>query len=229
MALFFLKTTAPHQLKDAPGGTAYLTDGRAHARLRGKEVFAERCARCHSSKLPRSAQGLDPHGCAGQGYLDCWNKYWAWTKTDEFKREMREIVLADDFLDDNYLSTELRVPVTLLQTNACSPLATNAIAGQHLGQLLLAVLQGPAVGRHDHGPPSAHRRDSHLSDAGRRPRLHAPPVARQPLVHGAVPLNNSVGQVRSESLRRRAHAVVPGLDRADAVAGETGQRSRPGR
>jgi hypothetical protein len=41
---------------------------------------------------------------------------------------MREIVFADDFLDDNYLSTEMRVPVTLLQTNACSPLATNAIA-----------------------------------------------------------------------------------------------------
>jgi len=40
---------------------------------------------------------------------------------------MREIVLKDDFLKDNYLSSELRVPVTLLQTNACSPLATNAI------------------------------------------------------------------------------------------------------
>jgi hypothetical protein len=42
---------------------------------------------------------------------------------------MREIVLKDDFLKDNYLSTEARVPVTLLETNACSPLATNAIAG----------------------------------------------------------------------------------------------------
>ncbi len=42
---------------------------------------------------------------------------------------MTQIVLADDFLEDNYLSTELRVPSTLLQTNACSPLATNAIAG----------------------------------------------------------------------------------------------------
>ena len=36
---------------------------------------------------------------------------------------------APDFLDGNYLSTEARVPVTLLQTNACSPLATNALAG----------------------------------------------------------------------------------------------------
>jgi hypothetical protein len=42
---------------------------------------------------------------------------------------MREIVLAPDFLDNNYLSTDARIPVTLLRTNACSPLATNAIRG----------------------------------------------------------------------------------------------------
>ncbi len=42
---------------------------------------------------------------------------------------MRDIVEQPDFLDDNFLSAEFRVPVTLLQTNACSPLATNAIAG----------------------------------------------------------------------------------------------------
>jgi hypothetical protein len=92
-------------------------------------VFAERCARCHSSKLPAAVQGLDPSGCAGPGYLDCWNKYWLSTKTEEFKKQMREIVLKDDFLQDNFLSTEARVPVTLTETNACSPLATNAIAG----------------------------------------------------------------------------------------------------
>ncbi len=38
-------------------------------------------------------------------------------------------MLASDFLDGNYLSTELRVPITLLGINACSPLATNAIRG----------------------------------------------------------------------------------------------------
>ena len=79
------------------------------------------------ASFPPLRSGLDPHGCAGPGYLDCWNKYWAWTKTDEFKREMKKIVLADDFLDNNYLSTDARVPVTLLETNACSTLATNAI------------------------------------------------------------------------------------------------------
>jgi hypothetical protein len=127
-ALFFLKSTGAHHLKDASGGDRYLTKDQAVLK-RGKIVFAENCARCHSSKLPENAPGLDPAGCAGKEYLGCWDKYWAWTKTEEFKSKMRAIVLADDFLDNNYLSAEFRVPVTLLHTNACSPLATNAIGG----------------------------------------------------------------------------------------------------
>jgi hypothetical protein len=126
MALFFLKSTDPHYLKDAPGGDKYLTKDRGLL-TKGKMVFAERCARCHSSKAPVPAEGVDPGGCSGPHYMECWDKYWAWTKTDEYKKKMREIVLKDDFLTGNYLSSELRVPVTLLQTNACSPLATNAI------------------------------------------------------------------------------------------------------
>jgi hypothetical protein len=126
MALFFLKTTAPHRLKDAPGGAAHLrADGATLAR--GKVVFAERCARCHSSKAPPPPPGVEIATCTGAGYLDCWNRYWAWTKTEAFKQPMRELVARDDFLDDNLLSNDLRVPVTLLETNACSPLATNGI------------------------------------------------------------------------------------------------------
>lgn len=128
LALFFLKSTEPHHLQDAPGGDTHLT-APATQMIRGKIAFAERCARCHSSKTPTPAIGLEPGGCSGPGYLDCWNKYWQWTKTEDFKSKMRQIVLADDFLKDNYLSTEVRVPVTLLETNACSPLASNAIAG----------------------------------------------------------------------------------------------------
>jgi len=70
---------------------------------------------------------MDPGGCSGSGYMDCWNKYWAWTKTDEFKTKMRAIASAPDFAQNNYFAAEFRVPVTLLETNACSPLATNAI------------------------------------------------------------------------------------------------------
>jgi hypothetical protein len=129
MALFFLKSTEPHLLKDAgPAGQGYLTDDETALR-RGKLIFAERCARCHSSKLPPLPSGLDLESCNGKDYLGCWDKYWAWAKTDAFKAPMRDMVLANDFLKDNYLSTELRVPSTLLQTNVCSPIATNAIAG----------------------------------------------------------------------------------------------------
>ncbi len=128
MALFFLKAGRPDHLADAPGGAKYLTATPA-VLDRGKTVFAETCARCHSSKAPTPAAGLDPAGCAGPGYLQCWNEYWAWTKTADYQRQMDAIVHAPDFLDHNYLSTDFRVPVTLLQTNACSPLATNALAG----------------------------------------------------------------------------------------------------
>ncbi len=138
MALFFLKTTGPHHLEDLRR-----TDPDARKALEaddalvphGKEIFGERCARCHSSKLPTpppdvAAIAIDAgQGCAGKNYLDCWNKYWQWTKTQEFRDKMTAMVKQPDFLEHNYLSSELRIPVTLMQTNACSPLATNALAG----------------------------------------------------------------------------------------------------
>lgn len=128
MALFFLASTAPHKLRDAPGGAKYLTADASTLNL-GRTAFADRCARCHSSKLPSPAPGLDPGGCSGPDYMKCWDAYWEWTKTPDFQKKMEAMVRAPDFLDGNFLSAEFRVPVTLLQTNACSPLATNAIRG----------------------------------------------------------------------------------------------------
>ena len=129
-ALFFLASAKPDKLEDAPDGAKYLTKDKATL-TRGKEVFAETCARCHSSKLPEKAftEFFPNKGCVNSNYLDCWNDYWQWTKTDEFKDDMKKIALNEDFLDDNFLSTELRIPATLLETNLGSPLATNAIAG----------------------------------------------------------------------------------------------------
>jgi cytochrome c2 len=126
MALFLVKASYPHKLKNAPGGAAYLNDP-LEAVQQGKLVFADNCAACHSSKAPPRPAGADPAVCIGPNYLSCFDRYWAWTKTDAFRQQMEKIVMADDFLDDNFLSNDGRVPVTLLQTNACSPLATNAI------------------------------------------------------------------------------------------------------
>jgi hypothetical protein len=129
MAKFLLRAGQPDRLADAPGGTKFLTTD-ATVLNRGKTVFADNCARCHSSKLPEKARAqMDPSGCSGPGYLACWKRYWAYTKTAEFRTAIRAIVADPDFLKDNYLSSEARVPVTLLRTNACSPLGTNAIRG----------------------------------------------------------------------------------------------------
>jgi hypothetical protein len=120
LALFFAKTAPPDSLRGAPGGDAYLLREDDPRLTQGKQVFARTCARCHSGKLPELPEDKTP---------DHWDAYWEYTKTDEFKEAMTEVVMASDFLDSNFLSTEVRIPVTLLGTNACSPLATNAIAG----------------------------------------------------------------------------------------------------
>jgi hypothetical protein len=146
-AKFFLKAGQPDRLKDAPGGDKYLTADQATLK-RGKTVFAETCARCHSSKLPDIAWKAMPDGCSGPDYLNCFMRYWDLTKTDEFKAKMREIVLAPDFLENNYLSTDARIPVTLLRTNACAPLATNAIAGNIWDNFSSSTYKAlPSVGR----------------------------------------------------------------------------------
>jgi len=134
MAIFFVETAKPDKLADVRGGVGQkdLSDDEAVLR-RGKIAFAQNCAACHSSKLPAAPQDMeiDTGKCTGGGngpqYLECWNNYWTWVQTSDFKDKMTELVLEPDFLENNYLSTERRVPVTLLETNACSPLATNAI------------------------------------------------------------------------------------------------------
>jgi len=127
IALFFLKAATPHRLADAPGGQAEL--GKLTAQMtRGADVFAVTCARCHSSKQPQRIPASVRYA-TGKDYLGSFRTWWHWTQTDDYKNQMREIVRRPDFLAGNYLSTDARVPVTLLRTNLCSPLATNALEG----------------------------------------------------------------------------------------------------
>ena len=180
----------------------------------------------------------DPGGaCNGPGYLDCWNTYWDWTKTDDFKTHMRRSSTPTDFLDDNYLSTDLRVPVTLLQTNACSPLATQRDARQHLGQFLVGGYKDlPSVGEITvynpfNGAPQQ------VSNAGRRARLHAAAVADQPVVDGALSAQQLGRRASTRALGRGAHELFedpieqmlwPDKREKDAVMGDLGvRRDRP--
>ena len=213
MALFLLRASSGHLLKDAPGGSAYLTKDTAQLQ-RGKIVFAERCARCHSSKIPTPAPGLDPGGCSGKDYLDCWNRYWAWTKTEDFKSKMRAMVLQKDFLVDNYLSIDQRVPVTLLQTNACSPLATNAIAGNIWDNFSsLSYKQLPSVGSITVYDPFTGAASQYKMPAGGRGYTRPPSLIS---VWSTAPflLNNSLGKFStSPSVAARMDAFQDAIEK----------------
>jgi len=198
VALFFLASARPDQLKDAPGGKAYLPTDQNKLN-RGKLVFAENCARCHSGKQPPPPPEIDFAKCGGPGYLDCWNRYWNWTNTDGFKKQMHEIVKRDDFLEGNFLSTELRVPVTLLETNACSPLATNGLRGDIWDNFTSTTYKElPAVGKFAvHHPVTGGSREYEMPGDGRgytRPASLISLWSTAPFL-----LNNSVGTFYGEA------------------------------
>jgi hypothetical protein len=218
VALFLLSATAPHHLADAPGGAQELKKDEALVPL-GKVVFAERCARCHSSKLPTppanvAAIAIDQGGgCAGKNYLDCWNKYWAWTMTDDFKQKMTKMVQAPDFLDHNFLSSELRIPVTLTQTNACSPLATNAIANNIWDNFSSQSYKDlPSVGTITWYQPYTGEPRTYQMPAGGRGYTRPPSLVS---LWSTAPflLNNSVGPFNPDpSVEGRLHSFQSAID-----------------
>jgi hypothetical protein len=122
----FLKTVGPMHLSDADGGRAYLTAG-ADTLHRGKIAFADKCVRCHSSKQPPAEIAAD------KAKADAW---------------FRESVLADDFLDKNFLSDDKRYPVSLLGTNIARAAGTNALEGQVWEQFSSKTYkEQPAIGK----------------------------------------------------------------------------------
>jgi cytochrome c5 len=103
----FFRRLKPFHLAGAPGGQAYITTDEA-IMTRGKEVFAESCAACHSSKQP--PLNVDPRSGEGKAWF-------------------RAATMASDFLEDNFLSNDQRYPLTKIETNSARAFATNAKAG----------------------------------------------------------------------------------------------------
>ncbi len=224
-ALFFLKAAQPDHLADAPGGEAYLTADDATL-AKGREVFANTCARCHSSKSPAPPEDLGLVDCNGPNYMQCFKKWWAWTQTDDYKTQMRAIVDAPDFLTDNYMSTDARIPVTLLRTNVCSPLATNALEDNIWNDFSSTSYKTlPSVGSVTLAGP-VRRPQLELRAEGRRPRLHARPVADVAVVDRPLSAQQQRRAILPLSLGRGADEGVRRLDQADAVAGDPRARCR---
>lgn len=105
LARYFIKYAKPLLLRDAPGGSSYIDESKLN---RGKIVFAENCASCHSSKQP-PFYPLTPNG-----------------PSEEAKAWFRAEVMKPDFFTDNFLSDERRHTVTEIGTNATRAAATNA-------------------------------------------------------------------------------------------------------
>ena len=222
MARYLLAGSDPHYLKDAPDSKKYLGEDAATVE-RGKVVFAEVCARCHSSKLPPLPGGLDLENANGPNYLAAWNAYWAWTKTDGFKTAMRQKVLEPDFLESNYLSTRAACADHAARHQRVQSDRHQCDPQQHLGQLLVGVLQDAPLGRQHHHPASAVGQGNELSAAGGRSRLHPAGIARQRLGDRAVSSEQHGRTVRVQSVGR-ARGCVPSSVRSSRCSGPNGAR-----
>jgi hypothetical protein len=133
-------------------GQTELAKDSDEKRAAGRKVFLHNCAICHSSKQPagfdlkferQMAGGWDKAAAPAQPIYTLPADYRDW---DSFKQSPAYHAYVDQiskmagdfpapgnpdsFIDDNFLSHELRIPVTLVGTYAGRAMATNATTGQ---------------------------------------------------------------------------------------------------
>lgn len=174
MADFFLlghghrvpKSTEPMKLMNAGlRGRDELGHDTPEKRVRGREVFVQNCAICHSSKQPDAftlrftrdepvggwtAATIDERDKDAQGNLiyrlpaeyQNWEPFKRSPAYAHYLSRLRalpglkgappngSVDAEDEFFEDNFLSNELRIPVTLVGTYSGRAMATNAMRGQ---------------------------------------------------------------------------------------------------
>ena len=185
-ALFFLKSTAPASPQRRARRRDISHQGRKHADARQGRVRGELRALPFEQDSPKPRPGSIPAAAPARTISAAGTTTGSGPRPTSSRPRCGQIVTAPDFLDNNYLSAEFRVPVTLLHTNACSPLATNAIGGNIWDNFSSQSYKDlPSVGEiiwyHPvTGEPSA---------TPCRPAAAAIPgrLAHQPVVHRALP------------------------------------------
>ncbi len=138
---------APMKLAATEQGRPLLA-GEATQAAAGRRVFLRNCAVCHSSKQPEGFglsfsedwdQGTPPTAHAAHLVLPQRFEEWEdFRASDTFRRygdQMEQLAgnpdaAGDAFIEDNFLSTDIRVPITLVGTNSARAVATNAMRGQ---------------------------------------------------------------------------------------------------
>ncbi len=205
VAKFFIAASKPHPLAKAPGGEQFLQDDPATV-ARGQQIFAENCATCHVSysKMPLPPPGVERATPA-------WD---TWTRSADFKTKMTALVRAPDFLDNNFLSTDRRIPVSRVGSNACASLASNALRGHIWDNFSSETYKKlPATGTINITDPFTGEERPYVLPGGGRGYLRVPSLvsiwASAPYLH-----NNSVGLFNGDpSVAGRMAAFKDGIEK----------------
>jgi hypothetical protein len=169
---------APMKLADAPGGAAIIEQEQPLAEP-GRAVFLKNCAICHSSKQPEGfalsfssdwRRAAVPRADQPASFtLPMSYQDWDEFKQSGMYKEYVKRLLAmpeipkqengpDNFLTDNFLSTDIRVPVTLVGTNSARAVATNGMRGQVWDNFSSETYKNlPAVGAVHFYNPFSHK------------------------------------------------------------------------
>jgi hypothetical protein len=211
---FFLKSTGPMRLKDAPGG-------RQLGNLKGeglpwdpelaagRKVFAQRCIICHSSKQPNGINGAPK----GPEKINP-NELLEYLKDPGYRNWALAEVEKPDFWENNFLSTDLRVPVTLIKTNAARSLGSNAIPGHMWEDYSSDTYKDlPAVGKITYWNPFTQQNVEWQPPGNGRGYYRPPPLvgiwATAPFLH-----NNTCGLFNNDpSVNGRLEAFNDGIYR----------------
>jgi hypothetical protein len=205
----------PHDLRTLDGKPAPPAWDEPTA-LRGSKVFTQNCMICHSSKQPNGFKiefaHQPPNG------VKAWHEVavdpdkltlpYAEANWEDFKKspayagylEKARKLTGDtdwkalrEFLKDNYLSTDLRIPVSLTETNSARAVGTNALENEVWAEFSSETYRSlPAVGKIAYTDPIT-RKETIYEPPGKGPGYYRVPSlvsiwATAPLLN-----NNALG------------------------------------
>jgi len=189
LARYLAKASSPMRLKDAPNGTTYVKGGGvpwAPELAAGQQVFASHCIVCHSSKQPKMFDETPA------------NQVLTLLSNPDYERWAEAEVKTREFWQDNYLSTDRRLPVTLVETNAARALGSNGIAGSMWEEFSSKTYKDlPSAGTMRIWNPFRRQSEDVKLPAGGRGYYRPPTLvsvwATAPFLH-----NNSVGNFNND-------------------------------
>jgi hypothetical protein len=230
--------TTSMKLSDTEAGKPIVA-AEAGLATEGRRVFLQNCAICHSSKQPPGfalrfdpdwpTKGAPPADGPAEYTLPQtfaeWEAFRASPQLADYRRRIEALASnppdGEDFLANNYLSTDIRVPVTLVGTNSGRAVGTNAMRGQVWDNFSSDTYKAlPAVGAvHFYNPWSGKPTDSwgnndvYYPPAG-GPGYYRPATlisiwATSPLLH-----NNSLGLFNNDpSIAGRLASFEDAIDK----------------